>query len=90
MLPLAALAGAFATGETVIRDAEELRVKESDRVATTSAVLRALGIDEGRAFASLRIGLGRFTTAEEVDYAVGRLVEETERLREAAATAGVA
>jgi 3-phosphoshikimate 1-carboxyvinyltransferase len=44
-LPLAALAGAFATGETVIRDAEELRVKESDRVATTSAVLRALGID---------------------------------------------
>jgi 3-phosphoshikimate 1-carboxyvinyltransferase len=44
-LPLAALAGAFATGETVIHDAEELRVKESDRVATTSAVLRALGVD---------------------------------------------
>ncbi|MEE8422509.1 MAG: 3-phosphoshikimate 1-carboxyvinyltransferase [Dehalococcoidia bacterium] len=44
-LPLAALAGAFASGETVIRDAEELRVKESDRVATTAAVLRALGVD---------------------------------------------
>ena len=55
-----------------------------------SYVLRALGIEEGRAFASLRIGLGRFTTAEEVDYAVGRLTEEIERIREAAATAGAA
>lgn len=44
-LPLVALAGALAEGETVIRDAEELRVKESDRVATTGAVLRAFGIE---------------------------------------------
>lgn len=44
-LPLVALAGAFASSETVIRDAAELRVKESDRVATTAASLRAFGID---------------------------------------------
>ncbi len=44
-LPLVALAGALADGETVIRDAAELRVKESDRVATTAAVLRAFGVD---------------------------------------------
>ena len=43
-LPLIALAGALAEGETVIRDAAELRVKESDRVATTTAVLRAFGV----------------------------------------------
>jgi len=55
-----------------------------------SYVLRALGIDDRRAFASLRIGLGRFTTQEEVDYAVGRLAEEIERLGEATATAGAA
>jgi cysteine desulfurase len=55
-----------------------------------SYVLRALGLDDGRAFASLRIGLGRFTTEDEVDYAVGRLAEEIERLGEAAATAGAA
>ena len=55
-----------------------------------SYVLRALGLDAGRAFASLRIGLGRFTTEEEVDYAVGRLTEEIERLGEATATAGAA
>jgi len=44
-LPLLALAGALAEGETVIADAAELRVKESDRVATTAAVLRALGVE---------------------------------------------
>ena len=44
-LPLLALAGAIAEGDTVIADATELRVKESDRVATTVATLRALGAD---------------------------------------------
>jgi 3-phosphoshikimate 1-carboxyvinyltransferase len=44
-LPLVALAGALADGETLIRDAEELRVKESDRVASTAALLRAFGAD---------------------------------------------
>ena len=42
-LPLVALAGCFAEGETVIREAAELRMKESDRVRTTVAGLRALG-----------------------------------------------
>ncbi len=42
-LPLVALAGCFAEGETVIREAAELRVKESDRVRTTAQGLRALG-----------------------------------------------
>jgi 3-phosphoshikimate 1-carboxyvinyltransferase len=44
-LPLVALAGTLADGETVIRDAAELRAKESDRVATTAAVLRAFGAE---------------------------------------------
>jgi 3-phosphoshikimate 1-carboxyvinyltransferase len=44
-LPLIALAAAAAEGETIVRDAKELRVKESDRVATTGAVLRAFGVD---------------------------------------------
>jgi len=48
-LPLVALAAAFAEGETVIQDAAELRVKESDRVATTAASLRAFGIDVSEA-----------------------------------------
>jgi 3-phosphoshikimate 1-carboxyvinyltransferase len=42
-LPLVALLGCFAEGETVVRGAGELRVKESDRIATVVDGLRALG-----------------------------------------------
>jgi 3-phosphoshikimate 1-carboxyvinyltransferase len=42
-LPLVALAACFAEGTTVIRDAEELRRKESDRIETVTAALRTLG-----------------------------------------------
>jgi len=42
-LPLVALAACFAAGTTTIRDAAELRRKESDRIATVSDALNALG-----------------------------------------------
>lgn len=42
-LPLVALAACFAEGTTTIRDAEELRRKESDRIETVTAALNALG-----------------------------------------------
>jgi 3-phosphoshikimate 1-carboxyvinyltransferase len=42
-LPLVALLGCFADGETVVRGAEELRLKESDRIATVVDGLRGLG-----------------------------------------------
>lgn len=42
-LPLVALAACFATGTTTIRDAAELRRKESDRIATVTEALTALG-----------------------------------------------
>lgn len=44
-VPILAVAACFASGETVIRDAAELRVKESDRIATTVAELSRLGAD---------------------------------------------
>ena len=44
-LPLVALAACFADGETVVGGAEELRHKESDRIATVVAGLRGLGAD---------------------------------------------
>ena len=44
-LPTLAVAAAFAEGVTEIRDAAELRVKESDRIATTSAMLTAMGVE---------------------------------------------
>ena len=42
-LPLVAVLGAYAEGITIVRDAAELRVKESDRTLTTAAMIRALG-----------------------------------------------
>ena len=44
-LPLVALLGCFAEGETVVRGAQELRVKESDRIATVVDGLSALGAE---------------------------------------------
>ena len=44
-LPLVALLGCFAEGETVVRGARELRVKESDRIAGVVDGLRGLGAD---------------------------------------------
>lgn len=44
-LPLVALLGCFAEGETVVRGAEELRLKESDRIAAVVTGLRGLGAD---------------------------------------------
>lgn len=44
-LPMLAVTGALASGKTVIRDAAELRVKESDRIAVTAAHLRAFGAE---------------------------------------------
>lgn len=43
-IPIACALAARASGTTTIRDAEELRVKESDRIATMAHVLRAFGV----------------------------------------------
>ncbi len=47
-VPVLALAACFAEGETVIRDAQELAVKESDRLATVTSTLTAFGADVQR------------------------------------------
>jgi 3-phosphoshikimate 1-carboxyvinyltransferase len=54
-LPLIALAGCFAEGETVIRNAEELLVKESNRVRTTAEGLRRLGAEVEETRDGLRV-----------------------------------
>jgi 3-phosphoshikimate 1-carboxyvinyltransferase len=43
-LPLLALAGAMARGDTIVRGAAELRVKETDRIETVTTSLKALGM----------------------------------------------
>ena len=72
-------------------DGEALLVSLCDDVAISSGaactaaepshVLKALGRRTDLALASLRFGLGRWTTEEEVDFAVGRVAEAVTRLR---------
>lgn len=58
-LPLVACLGAMAEGETIIRDAQELRAKESDRIAAVVANLRALGADAEELPDGLRVAGNR-------------------------------
>lgn len=46
-----------------------------------SHVLRAIGLDDDVAHASVRFGLGRFTTEPDIDYAIERVAHEVKRLR---------
>jgi 3-phosphoshikimate 1-carboxyvinyltransferase len=54
-LPLVACVGARAVGETVITGAQELRVKESDRIAVTVANLRSIGVEAEELADGLRV-----------------------------------
>ena len=47
-----------------------------------SYVLRALGLNDELAHSSLRISIGRFTTADEIDYSVEKIHEAVAKLRE--------
>jgi len=73
-------------GDALLVSLEGLAVSSGS--ACTSAtvepsyVLRALGVDPALALSTIRFGLGRFTTEEEVDFAAARVVETVERLRE--------
>ena len=47
-----------------------------------SYVLRAIGADEDLAHSSIRFGIGRFTTEEEVDYTADKCIKVVDKLRE--------
>ena len=72
-------------GEALLMSMKELAVSSGS--ACTSAnpepshVLRAIGLSDDLTRASLRFGLGRFTTEEEVDFAVKSVCQAVERLR---------
>jgi cysteine desulfurase len=53
----------------------------SSAIAEPSHVLRAMGLGEEAVRSSVRFGLGRFTTEEEVEYAAARVIEAVRRLR---------
>ena len=77
---------AFVEGESLLMGLKDIAVSSGS--ACTSAtlepsyVLKALGVGDDLAHTSIRFGLGRFNTAEEVDYVIERVVHEVRRLRD--------
>ncbi len=75
-------------GETLLMALDDVAVSSGSACTSASVepsyVLRALGVDDELAHASLRFTVGRFTTEEEVDYAAGRIAEVVTRLQGAA------
>jgi cysteine desulfurase len=80
------LSFAYVEGESLLMGINDVAVSSGS--ACTSAtlepsyVIRALGIDEELAHSSIRFGIGRFNTVEEVDYVTERVSGEVKRLRE--------
>jgi len=77
---------AFVEGESLLMALKEIAVSTGSACTSASLepsyVLRAIGVPDELAHTSIRFGLGRFNTAEEVDFTIGRVAEEVKRLRE--------
>ena len=76
----------FVEGEAMMMGIKDVAVSSGSACTSASLepsyVLRALGIDGEHAHSSIRFGLGRFNTAEEVDYVAEIVIREVRRLRE--------
>ncbi len=76
---------AFVEGESLLMALKDVAVSSGSACTSASLepsyVLRALGVGEELAHTSIRFGIGRFNTEEEIDYVVALLVKAVERLR---------
>jgi len=77
---------AYVEGESLLMGLKEIAVSAGSACTSASLeashVLRAIGVPEELAHTSVRFGLGRFNTADEVEFTIKRIVEEVARLRE--------
>ncbi len=77
---------AYVEGEALLMGVKEIALSSGS--ACTSAtlepsyVLRALGVGSDLAHSSIRFGLGRFNTDEEIEYTIGRMLKAVTHLRE--------
>lgn len=80
------LSFAYVEGESLLMGLKEVAVSSGSACTSASLepsyVLRALGVEEDMAHTSIRFGIGRFTTEEEIDHAVELTVNQVEKLRE--------
>ena len=80
------LSFAYVEGESMMMAIKELAVSSGSACTSASLepsyVLKALGVGEDLAHTSIRFGFGRFTTDEEIDFAIKLVKENTRKLRE--------
>jgi cysteine desulfurase len=80
------LSFAYVEGESLLMGLKDVAVSSGSACTSASLepsyVLRALGVEEDMAHTSIRYGLGRFTTEEEVDRAVAMTCAHVDKLRE--------
>jgi len=80
------LSFAYIEGESLLMGLKDIAVSTGSACTSASLepshVLKAIGLADELAYSAIRFGLGRFTTQEEIDYTVKRVVEEVRRLRE--------
>jgi len=76
----------FVEGEAMMMAIKDVAVSSGSACTSASLepsyVLRALGVDEELAHSSIRFGLGKFNTEEEVDYVADLVIRHVERLRD--------
>ena len=77
---------AFVEGESLLMSLKDLAVSSGSACTSASLepsyVLRALGLSDELAHSSIRFSFGRFTTNEDIDYAVNQIKGAVEKLRE--------
>jgi len=80
------LSFAYVEGESLLMGINDVAVSSGSACTSASLepsyVLKALGVGEDLAHTSIRFGIGRFNTEEEVDYVTARVIEVVRRLRE--------
>ncbi|XP_030069399.1 cysteine desulfurase [Microcaecilia unicolor] len=80
------LSFSYVEGESLLMALKDVALSSGSACTSASLepsyVLRAIGTDEDLAHSSIRFGIGRFTTEEEVDYTVAKCIQQVKRLRE--------
>jgi cysteine desulfurase len=80
------LSFAYVEGESLLMGISEIAVSSGSACTSASLepsyVLRGIGVGDDLAHSSIRFGVGRFNTEEEIDYTIRRVVETVAKLRE--------
>jgi len=76
----------YVEGESLLMGIDDIAVSSGSACTSASLepshVLRSMGVGDDLAHSSIRFGIGRFTTKEEVDYVADKLIAAVKRLRE--------